>query len=282
MKLLRWGLAAPVVAYAAACVFVYFYQERLLFFPSPVTAAELATRAKKGRFVEWRDSHNRPIGWKSTEGDPAHALLVCHGNGGFALETRYKDMSRSKFFQLCQLEYPGYGQRPGTPSAKALLFAALDAIDTLHAEDPSRRIWLVGESMGTGTVCAVAAARPGLVAGIVLLVPFDTLGHAAWTHVPWLPVSLLLRNEFNSVKNLGAYRGPVAFVLAEKDEVVPPRLGHRLYDSFAGPKRLWLIPGIGHGDRDDMLRHWPEYESWLLERSSNLPNKIPAPAPAPH
>jgi pimeloyl-ACP methyl ester carboxylesterase len=31
-----------------------------------------------------------------------------------------------------------------------------------------------------------------------------------------------------------------------RDEVVPEKFGRRLYDSYAGPKRLWKYPDSGH------------------------------------
>ncbi|MGH8046589.1 MAG: alpha/beta hydrolase [Chthoniobacterales bacterium] len=270
MKILRVVLPAAVLIYAGICAILYFIQDHLLFFPCRVTAAELDARAHKGRFVPWENSRGEIIGWKSTEGDPAKTLLVCHGNGGFALESRYKDLNSDKACKLYLLEYPGYGTRSGTPSTQGFVDAATDALDSLHMELPTRKIWLVGESMGTGTVCAAAAARPNLIAGIVLVVPFDNLGSAAAAHVRWLPVRLLLRHHLDSDQNLKKYHGPVAFVVAGNDGITPSRLGQRLYDSYAGPKRLWLFPKLGHGDRDDFFAHWPEYARWLFAQ------------PAPH
>jgi len=254
-------------AYLAIFALLYFTQDRLLFFPVHVPASEIEARAQKGKFVPWMNLRGEQIGWRSLKGDPANAVIVCHGNGGSQLETQYKAISRDGAFQIYQLEYPGFGTRAGKPSTEAFVNSTVDAIDTLHATDPKSRLWLVGESMGTGVVCAAAAARPNLISGLVLVTPFDSLSTVAAWHFPWLPVSLLLRHHLDSVRNLAGYHGPVAVILAEKDRTIPPWLGRHLYDTYAGPKQLWMVPGVGHGDRDNLFADWSEYSHWLLSHA---------------
>jgi hypothetical protein len=47
----------------------------------------------------------------------------------------------------------------------------------------------------------------------------------------FLPVRTLLSERHDLVEALSRYHGPVVFLLAGRDEVVPTRLGRRLYDS---------------------------------------------------
>ena len=42
------------------------------------------------------------------------------------------------------------------------------------------------------------------------------------------------------------YHGNVGITVDTRDEVVPERLGLRLYTGCAGPKKLWEFPGGGH------------------------------------
>ena len=55
-----------------------------------------------------------------------------------------------------------------------------------------------------------------------------------------------MTQHYDSVKPLESYAGPVAFVLAGRDEIIPPDLGRQLYQGYAGPKRLWEQNDAGH------------------------------------
>jgi pimeloyl-ACP methyl ester carboxylesterase len=258
-------LALLAAGYIAICAYLYFAQESLLFFPQRASQTELDAFARGNGFEPWTNAAGQRIGWRATTGDPTRALLVFHGNGGFALGRNYEALRQHDADSptLYLLEYPGYGARPGTPSSASMTAAALDAFDTLAA-DPARRIEIMGQSLGTGVACAVAAARPDRVAGIVLVTPYDSLASGAAAHYPWLPVRWLMRHRFDSDRNLARYHGPVAFLIAGRDGTIPPRLAERLYAGYGGPKKQWIAPQAGHNDLDQLLAHWPEVAAWLI------------------
>src|SRR5690606_14790649 len=104
---------------------------------------------------------------------------------------------------------------------------------------------------------------PGQIAGLILVTPFDSLVGAAAFHYPWLPVSLFLKTRFDSVKNLAAYPGPVAFLLSEQDTTTPVVLGKKLYDSYPGRKRLWVDPEGDHDVSSLQDAEWPRIVEWL-------------------
>jgi fermentation-respiration switch protein FrsA (DUF1100 family) len=66
--------------------------------------------------------------------------------------------------------------------------------------------------------------------------------------MPWLPAYFLLLDRFNPAEDLKDYRGPVKIVLAGADEIIPVESGRRLFEGYAGPKNLQIIPGAQHND----------------------------------
>jgi fermentation-respiration switch protein FrsA (DUF1100 family) len=74
-----------------------------------------------------------------------------------------------------------------------------------------------------------------------------------------------LKHRLDSDKNLEKYHGPIAFIVAGNDGTIPPKHGERLYREYAGPKRLWLVPGAGHNDFDALLADWPQIVAWLSD-----------------
>ena len=141
------------------------------------------------------------------------------------------------------LEYPGYGARPGTPSEKSLVAAAIKAIDLVGPE-----VILLGESLGTGVACAAASQRPQSVRGLLLVTPFDSLIAVAKKHYPWAPVSFILRDRYESSRALQKCRAPLAVIVADEDAVTPVDSAIRLFTAYPGPKKLWRVPGSGHNE----------------------------------
>ena len=236
------------LGYLMILVVLYFNQDNMVFVPTMDTEANMDRAAAAEAFEPWRNGGGERIGWQSREGDPSRVLLICGGNGGYALGRAYyrADLAAQGCdWKIFIVEYPGYGSRPGKPSERALTDAALEAFDTL-AVQPGRTIHVVGESLGSGVASALAAKRGDRIAGLVLVTPFDSLSNAASSRYPWLPVGLLLRTKFDSANNLKSFPGPVAFVIGENDQTVPTALGEKLFESFPGRKQRWLVPGAGH------------------------------------
>jgi hypothetical protein len=262
-SLLALVLVVPL-GYLAILVLLYLRQDQMVFLPSRDDAAELDEVAAAQGFQPWRNPSGERIGWVSDSGDPGRPLLICHGNAGYALHRAYyRDFLKGQgsLMKVFLLEYPGYGARPGPPSETTTIAAAREAFDLLAGTGAV--ITVLGESLGSGVASALAAERAGQVAGLVLVTPYDSLTNTAESHYPWLPIRWLLRTRFDSAERLRAYPGPVAFVVGEFDRTVPTRLGLRLYETYAGRKKLWLVPGAGHDVSDCLGTQWGEIAAFL-------------------
>lgn len=258
-----WLLLA---GYVAICALLYFRQDGMLFFPQH--APDLDAQATAAGFEPWLNAKGELLGWQSRDGDPQNVLLIFHGNGGYALHRnyfRYLTRNSGDDWKTFLLEYPGYGDRPGPISEASLTAAAVEAIDEL-AKTPGRTIRILGQSMGSGVASAAVGLRPKQVAGLILVTPYNSLVAAASSHYPWLPVRWILRTRFDSEKNLAAFPGPVAFVVAGRDATIPPHLAQKFFDQYSGRKRLWWIAEAGHNDSDALLADWAEIVKWLDSR----------------
>jgi pimeloyl-ACP methyl ester carboxylesterase len=173
-------------------------------------------------------------------------VIVFHGNAGAAWQrSYYVDALQPLGYRVILAEYPGYGGRAGRPSEAALVADAQATLRRAYAEFGAP-IYLWGESLGSGVAAAVAAAPVAPVEGLVLLTPWDNLPDLAQSLYPFLPVRFLLRDRYDSVRALAAFTQPVAVVIAERDEIIPPARAERLYASLAAPKQRWILPDAGH------------------------------------
>lgn len=115
--------------------------------------------------------------------------------------------------------FRGYAPSTGRPSASALLTDAEVIHDHLISENLGMPI-AVGFSIGSGVAAHLAAQRP--IRGAVLVTPFDSLGAVARQSLPWAPVRWLFRHEMDALGALSRSEVPVALILADQDEVIPP------------------------------------------------------------
>jgi pimeloyl-ACP methyl ester carboxylesterase len=181
------------------------------------------------------------------------AILLCHGNAGTALDRFFyaKELAHLGY-PLILFEYPGYGARAGELRESSFVSAAVEAARAA-VEQFGEPLYLVGESLGCGVASAVAGSGEVPVAGVILITPWDSLPLLAQSVYWYLPAKWLTRDQYDNVRNLNRYRGPVAVAIAENDEIIPPRRGRRLFDLLTGRKKLWLMPGAGHNTWPDAV-----------------------------
>ena len=176
----------------------------------------------------------------------AGRVLLVYGQGSWSVGCAH--YARMKFrarrsLDIYILEYPGYEDRPGSPSEQAFFDAADEALQTLGTNGP---VYVVGESLGTGVAAYLAGAHPDKIAGIVLLSPYNLVDWmwrsiASRFYLRWL----ILADRFPAEDYLRTYHRPVAIMVDGRDNIVPERFGLRLYDGYAGPKQLWQFADRG-------------------------------------
>ena len=232
------------------------WQRKLLYFPTKIPDGDVAQASARSGLEPWRNAAGEIIGWKlAASSASTGSVLVIHGNGGCALQRGYfaKPIHDAAALDVFILELPGYGMRAGSPSLKSFLAAAEEAFALLPKE---KKIYLVSESLGTGVAAHLGKTFPNEIAGMVMFVPYASLPSLAQSKMPLLLPYLFLVDRFEPAAWLNNYRGPIKFVLAERDEVIPKKFGQRLFDSYDGPKALQIIPNAGHDGATEQLPEW--------------------------
>jgi len=263
------------ILYVVALVVIFFAQRRFLYFPRTSAINSMLEEAQKEGLAPWRNGKNEIIGWKrsSQTNAPHKCALIVHGNAGCAVDRAHyaTALQQTGVWDVYILEYPGYGARPGSPSRETLCQAADEAIVLLEKEAP---VFVIGESIGTGVATYLTHSKG--VAGLLLIAPYDDLAEVAQLHMPIFPVHKILKDRFIPINDLSHYKGPVAVLLAGRDEVVPNQFGRKLYESYEGPKKVWLIQDASHnsvGNQpvswwQDLIAFWQNpYESPTLRQA---------------
>ncbi len=257
-----WRIASRfALIYLGLVVLLALLQRHFIYFPGRADELDLLREAERNGLFQWRDRDNRLIGWRSRlPGEsprPRGRVVVFHGNAGYALHRIYYIFGfrgvpdGALGWDVYLFEYPGYGARPGPRNEENIAAEARRALQELLLEDPSPA-YLAGESLGSSFASRLAAESPDSVAGLFLVTPLTSLADVAARHYPIFPVRRMLRERHDVREYLKSYPGPVAFLVAGRDEVMKGGLGERLYREFRGRKRLWMQPQAGHNTLDLM------------------------------
>jgi fermentation-respiration switch protein FrsA (DUF1100 family) len=105
-------------------------------------------------------------------------------------------------------------------------------------------IILYGESLGSGVAVQLAAKFD--VAGTVLEAPYSSIVAVAKQSYWFVPVSLILKDKFESIKFASQISTPVLIFHGTSDQIVPIAEGKKLYSSFKSKKKFIEVEGAGH------------------------------------
>ncbi|RJG07382.1 alpha/beta hydrolase [Noviherbaspirillum cavernae] len=119
------------------------------------------------------------------------------------------------------MNYRGYGDSHGNPGERQMIEDGRMLFDWLagHRRVDPARVAVVGRSLGSGVALQVAAHRP--VSALALITPYDSVLALAKRRFRSLPVALVLRHRFESVKYARHVSAPTLVLRAESDDVVP-------------------------------------------------------------
>ena len=136
---------------------------------------------------------------------------------------------------------------------------------------------LFGASIGATAALHVAASRPAGITGLILHNPPPLrqmiLRQFGWWNL-WLlagPMALQIPRDLDSVSNAKVIHAPAIFLLAEKDEMVPPPFHRLVVDAYAGEKRVISLRDAYHNDPIEGVGLADFYHAldWLLAKTNS-------------
>lgn len=255
------ALAAAVAAYALFAGLIFVGQSRQVYFPERELHTSPAAWGMPYEDVFLRTEDGvRLHGWFVPARAPARAtLLFLHGNAG-NISHRLDSIRlfRALGLSVLIIDYRGYGRSEGRPDEVGTYRDAEAAWRHLRFERgvPAQEIVIFGRSLGAAVAARLAAGeQPGAV---ILESAFTSAPELGAELLPWLPVRLLLRFDYDTRAAVREIRSPLLLAHSPADEIVPFRHGRALFEAAREPKRFLEMRG---GHNDGFLRSEPEYSA---------------------
>jgi uncharacterized protein len=252
MSVLKWLLIVVSVAYVCGLAVLFFVQRSVLF-PVPTV---MRTPPREAGFPEAEEhvlttaDGEKVIVWH-VPAKPGHpVILYFHGNGDFLagffgrFHTLIADGTG-----IAALSYRGYAGSSGQPSERGLLQDADAAYAFTAARYSADKIVVWGFSLGTGVAVALAAEQG--IGKLILEAPYTSIVDVAASRFWFMPVRLLIRDQFRSDQRIAQVRVPLLIMQGANDPAIPIMLGERLFTLAPEPKQFVRFPAGGHNDLDN-------------------------------
>ena len=238
-------LITAAVTYSLLLSSLYIFQRNLQYLPLGQIAetpegiqSKILTDADGLKFLTWY------LPPKNGE----KIILYFHGNAGNIGDRRAKFFSfRDAGFGVFAISYRGYFGSEGKPSEDGLIKDAEASLEYLHELGyQDSEIVLFGESLGSGV--AVQLGAESKFAAVILESPFSSVASVAQDKYWFAPVSLMIKDRFDSIKYAPKISSPVLIFHGTNDEIVPFSEGKKLFESIESPKKFIEVQGAGHLD----------------------------------
>jgi fermentation-respiration switch protein FrsA (DUF1100 family) len=195
------------------------------------------------------DDGVRIHGWFVPCPGSRHTLLVLHGNAGnIGHRLPLVEILHELGAHVLIIDYRGYGRSQGNPFEEGLYrdARAAAAFWVRRFPEPGQRLVLMGKSLGGPVAVDLATHFP--VSGLILQSTFTSAWDMAKTLLPIGLLQPLSGVHLDAAAKIGSIRCPKLFIHGSRDEIVPFRLGKKLFDLAPEPKQFLEVPGAGHND----------------------------------
>lgn len=217
----------------------------LLFYPSRhivATPEETGLEYKSVYFIT--KDKVRLNGWWIPSNRERGTVLFCHGNAGNISHR----LDSFKIFNGLNLnvfifDYRGYGKSGGAPSEEGTYQDVKSAWKYLVENKKIKpdKIIVFGRSLGGPIATWLAQKyRPGI---LIIESTFTSASEVAEHHYKWFPSGAVFGDTYSTDRYIKNVKCPVLVIHSREDEIIPYRLGKKLFNLANGPKAFVTIHG---------------------------------------
>lgn len=268
-----------LVVYVAVLALLYFFQERLIFFPSKLEPnhdfsfdqpfEEIRLDANDTwisglKFLAQSRGGGQIYGDANGEGKAKNgAAIFFHGNAGNLQGWgKYARFFTDLGYDFYLFDYRGYGKSGGEIGSQEQLYADADAMMQLVLREyDAGEVAAVGYSVGSG-LAARAAQKYG-AKRLVLIAPYFSLEELAREKMPFVP-KFLIKYKIPTFEFVGGFSGPVTIFHGEHDELIGVDNSRRLLKFLKLGDKIYEL-NAGHNDILGLSELWEKLAQRLNE-----------------
>jgi uncharacterized protein len=236
------------IVYIVICVLLYFFQEKLIFFPEKLTKYYIFQFNQKFEELNFKTADNKLLNGILFKADSSKGLIFyLHGNAGSLkgwgeIAQTYTSLN----YDLFMLDYRGYGKSEGNINSEKQFYADIQLIyDSLKNRYAENKIIILGYSIGTGAATKLASTNNAKL--LILQAPYYSLTDMMHNNYPFVP-KFILKYKFETNKFIEECKMPVVIFHGTNDEVIYYGSSLKLKALFKEKDTLITLEGQGHNN----------------------------------
>jgi alpha-beta hydrolase superfamily lysophospholipase len=235
-----------IFLYIIICGVLYFFQERLIFFPEKLSK-DFTFRFDQGfEELKIKTADNFMLnGLLFRSNNPRGLIFYLHGNAGSLrlwgeVAQTYTDLNYDIFI----LDYRGFGKSEGEINSQEQVYQDVQIVyDKLKSLYDENKIIVLGYSIGTVLATKVASTNnPKL---LILQAPFYSLTDMMKHAYPFIP-AFLLKYKFETNKFIKECKMPIVIFHGNQDEVIYYNSSVKLKDHLKESDAFITLDRQGH------------------------------------
>lgn len=237
--------------YIILCGLLYFFQEKLIFFPQHLDKNYKFEFEQKFEELNIKTTDEKTLNGLLFKADSSKGLIFyLHGNAGSLsswgeVAKTYTDLNYDVFI----IDYRSYGKSEGEINGQNQLFednqTAYNELKKSYNED---KIIVLGYSIGTGLASKLASTNnPRL---LILQAPYYNLTDMMKQRFSFIP-TFILKYKFATNEYLKNCKMPVVIFHGNSDEVIYYGSSLKLKEEFKKQDTLITLNGQGHNGMTD-------------------------------
>ncbi|EKE30043.1 MAG: hypothetical protein ACD_2C00052G0004 [uncultured bacterium (gcode 4)] len=252
-------LIAFAIAYVILCIFVFYIQKDLIFFPSKEISVIPEYKNLKELHIKTKEDIRLNAWFLDNKSDKT--IIFLHGNGW---NIGYNEW-RLKIFDwlwvnALMVDYRGYWKSEGELLKEQDIYDDAEAAYEYVVKSgvPSRNIIIWGQSLGWAV--AINLAQNKHVYATIIESSFYSMDEMASKNYAFLPTWLLLRFHFRSDEKISNIHSPIYVIHSPEDEIISYSNWQRLYAKISLKKAFLETKGSHNGWFSES---YSLYLSWL-------------------
>jgi fermentation-respiration switch protein FrsA (DUF1100 family) len=246
VRILTGIAVVAVLAYGIVMGVMYVFQRDFQYDRSGRMFELSETKLSGAELVSIPSADGSAVtGWYEPPTGDMPVILYFRGNSqSFSREhVRYEAFTEAGYGFLA-FDYRGFPGSPGELTEENVLADALAAYDWLAAKGFPILIW--GRSLGSGPSTYTASQRDARA--LLLETPFDSAVAVAADRYGFLPVGLLMHDQYPVDQWILDVEEPVFVAHGTADRTVGVQHGERVYELAPNKAGIWIEPGADHAD----------------------------------
>lgn len=243
------------MGYIAIIILFYLKQKSLLYVTTPSILSNFPTIKLQNQ--------DENINIFVLNQESKEAIIYFGGNSESMVKScdYFSNLFATKRVYL--MDYRGYGDSSGEPSEEGIYSDALALYDKVKLNHT--QISIVGRSLGSGVATYVASKRD--ISRLALITPFDSIVNVAQELYPYIPISLLAKDRYDSKSRIKDIKIPTLILMAQNDTLVTNKRTQALIEAFPlNQLTVETIDGRGHGDIVSDERYNKVIQNFIVDR----------------